>query len=1065
MAVTLEYFDIWREYNKKYGDNVVVLIEIGKFYEVMEYDPQQCSCADYRTSPHRPDTVYNEKMGCAVAVGKAIYLEIKKHSGNKPYSITNPDWGGFPSPSYERKRQMILRHGFVIVRVDQIKEGTKVVGRKVVEVASPGTEIQEIDIGVNNYTNNVVSIYILHQSGTKTRAMSITCGVASLDVSTGVNIVSEMYSDKDDVMQAVLEINRFLLALRPKEIILNIVYLPEDKREDYKLLLFKRLNLDICPNVIWQWDQVPEAYNKLDYHKSFYGKLFGSNSSTTVQQIDSSISSSSSSSGNSSNISTNITASIAATIDNGFNSNIISQLGLGMLELGRISHILLLQYCHAHNEKTIECLQLPTINWLDQDHHLILSNNCLQQLDIVNDKNYRYRSKQQNKTNLFDVVNFTSTRLGHRMLYNRLVNPLTDVIELNKNYAQIQELLASVSPGRKPLLDELDRALKGLPDIVRYQRLVNLQIIKPKELVTLHEGYTKVINVYMLIYGSQSTNLKQLLLDNDNIGNFNNYFQYMHRTFNSSNDELSGRCLSKLADCSVVVDKQSKYTTLFCPSVPFNKGIFQQLDGIQNSIEQYKVQLVNISEHLNQHLTSKRGKPLSMDDGQYNEMGFITTPAKAKGLVSKSNIINQQLCGHITEHSTTKSRKVITSVVIEQICSALHKAQVQMGIECYNCYLQIVKEMGTIFTFGTAVGKMIAQLDFIKSGAKVALEYNYHSPTISGNGDNSYCTIKELRHPVVERIIQSAYIPNNVSLGNNQEHNGYLLYGANSTGKSTLSKAIALVIILAQAGYYVPGHMVYYPYNRIMTRLSGNDDIAKGMSSYMIEMDELRSILRQTDDKTLVLGDEICRGTETLSGTAITIASLESLVSRKCSFVFSTHMHHLVNNVHIKKLRQRMYICHLDISYDDRTGDLIINRRLKPGAGSTAYGVEVAKSLQVDKDIISRASQIRQELKGQFNGQSEEQTILSTKSSRYNDKLYVDSCCICGGNQQLHTHHLQPQKMADGQGFIQHMHKNTRSNLMVLCSACHIKVHQQGISFKVVETVSGYQIAGSSVNE
>jgi DNA mismatch repair protein MutS len=168
--------------------------------------------------------------------------------------------------------------------------------------------------------------------------------------------------------------------------------------------------------------------------------------------------------------------------------------------------------------------------------------------------------------------------------------------------------------------------------------------------------------------------------------------------------------------------------------------------------------------------------------------------------------------------------------------------------------------------------KNLIDIDITCCNAKNAFEFCYYKPSIDLTTDNSFISAENLRHPIIERIITDVeYIGNDIELN----QNGILLYGINASGKSSFMKAVGLSIIMAQAGMYVPAvNFKYHPYNHIMTRICGNDNIYKGMSSFVVEMTELRNIIQRADKNSLIIGDEICSGTEAISGICIVSAAI-----------------------------------------------------------------------------------------------------------------------------------------------------------------------------------------------
>ena len=324
----------------------------------------------------------------------------------------------------------------------------------------------------------------------------------------------------------------------------------------------------------------------------------------------------------------------------------------------------------------------------------------------------------------------------------------------------------------------------------------------------------------------------------------------------------------------------------------------------------------------------------------------------------------------------------------------------------------------------------IAYLDFVFSGAITAKKLGYCKPKIENNYNHSYFDAKNLRHPIVERINEDfEYKPHNISLG--KDNIGILLYGINSSGKSTLMKSIGLNIIMAQIGYFVSAsEFTYYPYNTLMTRISGMDNIFKGMSSFMVEMMELIAILKRNDSNTLVLGDEICRGTEEKSANIIVTYMLEVLEKFNSSFITATHLHQIAEMESVKNLK-KVKSMHLKVEYDDENQKLIYSRTLCEGQGDKYYGVQVAKYLMRNDDFNKRTKELEEEYEN-----------INIKKSRYNANVLMTCCEICNSNQKLEYHHINFQKdFTDGiLNDNPHIKKDAKYNGVVLCQTCHDKV-------------------------
>jgi DNA mismatch repair protein MutS len=314
-----------------------------------------------------------------------------------------------------------------------------------------------------------------------------------------------------------------------------------------------------------------------------------------------------------------------------------------------------------------------------------------------------------------------------------------------------------------------------------------------------------------------------------------------------------------------------------------------------------------------------------------------------------------------------------------------------------------------------------------------------------------------LRHCLVVQFqTDELYITNDICLGDDKV-NGILLYGTNAVGKTTIIKALGIAVIMAQAGLYVPcSEFNYMPYKYIFTRIIGNDNIFKGLSTFAVEMSELRTILRLTDENSLILGDELCSGTEIQSAISIFVAGIQTLYKCKSSFIFATHLHEIVDYDEISEL-DTVKLKHLSVIYDKERDILIYDRKLKDGPGNSVYGLEVCKSLKLPQEFLDLAYGIR------IKYYPENSSVLSLKTSRYNSKKVVNMCEICKKNIGTEVHHLQHQAEADVNGIISNsdstFHKNNLANLMTLCESCHNKEHKSSKKGdKRVKTSKGIMI-------
>ena len=216
-------------------------------------------------------------------------------------------------------------------------------------------------------------------------------------------------------------------------------------------------------------------------------------------------------------------------------------------------------------------------------------------------------------------------------------------------------------------------------------------------------------------------------------------------------------------------------------------------------------------------------------------------------------------------------------------------------------------------------------------------------------------------------------------------------------------------------------------------------------------MSELRTILRLANENSLILGDELCSGTENTSAVSIFVAGIQKLYSLKSSFIFATHLHEIVNFSEINELSS-VVLKHMEVIYDKERDILVYDRKIKDGPGTSMYGLEVCKSLNLPEDFLNMAYSIRDKYNPQF------KSILSLKPSHYNSKKIMGMCELCEKNMGAEVHHLQHQSDADNNNIIRNedgaiFHKNNLANLINVCKECHDKFHKTNKKHKKVKSI------------
>ena len=330
----------------------------------------------------------------------------------------------------------------------------------------------------------------------------------------------------------------------------------------------------------------------------------------------------------------------------------------------------------------------------------------------------------------------------------------------------------------------------------------------------------------------------------------------------------------------------------------------------------------------------------------------------------------------------------------------------------------------------THLSRVVADVDAVLARSACVVEYNYTRPVIDLQ-ETSFVRGEQIRHPIIERQSAVRYVANDVELTK-----GMLLYGINGAGKSSYGRAVALNVILAQAGFFVPAKtFTFSPYERLYTRIGSDDNLYEGLSSFWLEITEMNGIIRSGNHKSLVIGDELFKGTEDVSAMALVSACLRWLCEHRVSFIFATHLHKLPQIQIVKALDLR--IMHMRSEYCKETKSIVFNRTWCEGQGESNYGIEVAEYILDDPSIIHHAKMVRHELCG---------TAKKGKQSKYNRDVWVEECTHCKSKQNLHTHHIQPQKDCVN---------NKASNLIPLCEDCHQQIHANLLSHEVMDGING----------
>ena len=685
-----------------------------------------------------------------------------------------------------------------------------------------------------------------------------------------------------------------------------------------------------------------------------------------------------------------------------------------------VSLCILMNYVYQKNENLLKNLSQP-IFYMNKKR-LILGNNSINQLNVIgnlSNSNTKYK-------NLFDVVNNTSTPLGERYLKSILSSPYTSISELNKIYNMTDEMIDN------NFYKIIENHLNNIYDIERFERRIGLLILKPNEIIGLLKSYKNIISIANEIEKNKKKTLMKLVPEEDELEEINKIIKKLNNTFNFV--ELT------------------KYVNLEFKSSVFNDGIFDDIDKLNSGVTEGYDLIIKLNKKLIKILDiDNSSEPIKIKNNNKEGYYLLLTNIRSKLLkkkleklniikiddikISVSELIFKEVGKNTKIYFNTEKKLAFTHNNMKNFTD-------EIEILTKKHYLNFLKSFYEKYSYIFEIcNKFITKIDFIKSNAKTSKLYGYCRPELIDK-KYGYINVKQMRHPIVERIIDYTYTPHDIEIGD--IYTGILIYGLNSSGKSVLMKSVALIVILAQSGLYVPAEKcILSPYESIYARIDANDNLGRSLSSFGVEMTELNAILKRANKKILIVADELCKGTEFLSAISIVSSSVIMFSQINASFILTTHLHEMAELDEIKNLKN-INIMHLHAEYDEKKDIIFYDRKLKKGSGIKNYGLLVAKSIINNNEFIDNANKIKNKLLNLNN------LLVSGKKSKYNSNLLVNECNICKMVDKtyhispLETHHINFQKNCDSDDFVKDkkfIKKNQVSNLIILCNKCHDKIH------------------------
>jgi DNA mismatch repair protein MutS len=1059
MALIKDYFEKTNKYINEYGQKTVVLMQVGAFFEVYGFKNETNS------------SIYGSSILDFSKICDLHIVDKKVCVGSTPVMMA-----GFKDMFLEKYVKKLQDAGFTSVVFTQDEQAPNTT-RSLSGIFSPGTYFSCDTEIINNNSCciwfNVVDVKTTIMKKTLQPFQGkpvIYVGIAIIDIYTGKSNIFEFKEAYIKNPTTFDELERIISIYHPSETILigNINRQDMDDIINYTNISSNSIHyISLVTNGETNDTNKPNNTNKINqvmncekqtYQKELFKRFFQINDYDIFIQP--------------------------------FYENII----------GSQAFCYLLDFIYQHNPYLVNKIKEPVFE--NVGDKLILANHSLKQLNIIDDHNYKGRY-----SSVCRFLNICITSMGKRKFNDCFLNPTTKEDYLKKEY----DIIGYCLEQKMNLYETLKSYLFCVTDISKIQRQMIIQKIAPKNLYQLYTTLQNVKSIYHLLEDDSFIGIYL----NDKIPDIENICLYIEEiiSFLDSHVDIN-KCKNidnfhKMENnfiqngVNIELDKQIKILSSSEDILETCRNYFHNLisqyetntksktkasnkrKSVKTVIKPTKT--INFDEDVNEDEDEnvKTTEYVKIHETEKNNFGLVATERRCKILeeiLSKNKTkvsiqYKSSLDGNnemfeldtspnviqFTKQSGTS--KFITSYQIAEFCRNVSTIKSGLMEMISKVYLQIIEKLAAFQKNFDVIGEYVTYIDFIFAKAFIAQKYGYCKPTICSDltVKKSFVKVKDLRHCLIEHLQQNElYVANDISLGlsvtNNDANgtNGILLYGTNAVGKTSFIRSLGIAVIMAQAGLYVPASSFEFkPYKYIFTRILGNDNLFKGLSTFAVEMSELRTILRLANENSLVLGDELCSGTESISAMSIFVAGIQKLYHLGASFIFATHLHEITHYEEIRVLT-RMSICHMTVIYDKENDMLVYDRKLRDGPGDNMYGLEVCKSLNLPGDFLEAANNIRMK----YHPQSS--SILDYKKSSYNAKHIKGVCENCGDKFSNEVHHLQYQQDANDTGIIQTnsllFHKNHPANLLNLCETCHQSFHKTNEKYKKVKTTKGQKI-------
>lgn len=562
----------------------------------------------------------------------------------------------------------------------------------------------------------------------------------------------------------------------------------------------------------------------------------------------------------------------------------------------------LLAYLHA--TVMADLSQINRLERISTEQYMNLDATAIRNLELI--RNMRDGGK---KGTLLDVLDFTSTSMGSRCLRNWIECPILDIVKIRERQDAVEELA-----GNPELRDAIQDHLKEVFDLERILSRLEVGSANARDLVSLRASLNALPPLKERLQEAKAGLLQKL----------------------SGSIQLHQKIRDTLA--AAIVD-DPPFTIREGGMI--RDGYDLELDELHNIARNNSAWMADF-EQKTKAATGIKNLKVGYNKvfGYYIEVSKGQTSQVPPEFVRKQTLVNAER--YIVPELKDFENKIL---------SAKEKIE---SLE-YYIFNQIRKEIREEIPEIQDTAHALARLDVLASLATAACKYDYHRPELNTRGE---IRILDGRHPVVERLLdKEIFVPNNVTM-NSTDERMIILTGPNMAGKSTYMRQVALLVLMTQMGSFIPARSAdVCMVDRIFTRVGASDDLATGQSTFMVEMNEVAQILKYATRNSLIILDEVGRGTSTYDGMAIARAVMEYIQAHiKAKTLFATHYHELIGMENVME-----GIKNYSVAIKERGNDIVFLRRIVRGGTDRSYGVHVARLAGLPKKVLERADELLQE--------------------------------------------------------------------------------------------------------